>query len=323
MLADVAVDRRLDLFWQLVHFTNCQKTQKSSTDNPQGYIQCPKCREYGKFAFSPRGAHCFRSSCDYRASIYGFAECVGYRNGGVYVSPVAPQRRDKAPARWTQNPQFHLNQYVSAPDVLERWQAYKPVNLDTIIEYQLGVGVLPASQCRHRRLVVPLFEDGRIVGFRGRSIDCDCPKWLTCGSSKTILFGLDKISRGDIVYWLENMIDAALLMQISTAGYKAVASTAGAGTWRDFIEPLAAKRPRAVVVALDNDLAGQPSQSAREILIQEHIAKHGTVPNEGLNGIKIVNALARARVPVTMYKWSETAPPRADGFYLLQTLDNR
>lgn len=321
MLVIGTTDKRLDLFWQLVRFTNCQNIRRDQTDNPQAHIQCPACHQ-DKFDFSPHGAHCFRGSCGYSASIYGFAERIGYHSGNSYTSPFAPPKRDRAPARWQQNPQFYLDQYISAPDTLERWQAYKPVSLDTIIQYRLGVGVLPASRCKHRRLIVPLFEEDRIVGFRGRALDCKCLKWLTGGSSKTILFGIDRVCRGDIVYWFENMVDAALLMQVSAQGYKAVAGTAGAGTWKDFIAPLAAKQPGLVIVALDNDLAGQPSKSVRETLIAEHIQKHGAPPTEGLNGAKIANALARARVPVTMWRWSEEAPAKADGFYLLTMCEN-
>lgn len=325
----------LTFFWQVVAFTRCTDTRKDNSTNPQAYVTCPQCHQEGKFAFSPKGAHCFRGSCGYSASLWGFANQIGfYQRGGEYISPAIPSRRDRPLANWQRDPQAVLDQYISAPDVYERWQKYKPVNLDTIIKYQLGVGVLPASRCKHKRLIVPLIEGGKIVGFRGRAIDCactadcpdgckvHCPKWLTCGSAKTILFGLDGVSRGDIVYWLENMVDAMLVVQTSTHNYKAVASTAGAGTWKDFIQPMVEKTPALVVVALDNDLAGQPTPAARRYLIQQHIAKHGAPPIEGLNGIKITNAFLRERTPVHLLRWPDDAPPKADGFFLLRSIDN-
>jgi hypothetical protein len=47
--------------------------------------------------------------------------------------------------------------------------AYKPLSLDSILRWKLGVGILPSSRCEKRRLILPVFDGGRLVAFHGRA----------------------------------------------------------------------------------------------------------------------------------------------------------
>jgi hypothetical protein len=78
---------------------------------------------------------------------------------------VQPQE----PRQWQQRPEYYLSGYTGALDRVTRWVAYKPLTLDSIMRWKLGVGMFPASRSEHRRLILPVFAEGRIVAFHGRA----------------------------------------------------------------------------------------------------------------------------------------------------------
>lgn len=312
-----------NLFYGLVNFTCPSRIRREDSDNPQAHTKCPKCGG-DKFDFSPNGAHCFRGSCNYSASLWTYAREIGYDLDSPKPLPAyTPKVKPQTPTYWQKNPQLFLDRYTSHPETIARWQEYKPLSVDTIAKYQLGYGPMPEpSRCQHNRLIVPIFQGEQITGFRGRvAVECDCPKWLTAKNATATLYGLDNVQPGDVVWWLENMIDALLLMQTSTRGYKAVASTAGAGTWKRFIDSVVERQPRLVIVALDNDLAGQPNSETFPVLVERHKQKTGQEYTQTPNGFLIYDALCKARLNVALWKWPAGSRIGADGMDLLKALD--
>lgn len=213
------------------------------------------------------------------------------RNLELHDTPVRlpeQHREPPKPRNWQQHPERYLQAFCAAPTRLQDWQSYKPLTLDSIAHWRLGAGVLPSSRCEHRRLIVPVYDSGRVVAFHGRAYlpgDTDA-KWLTAGGSrKDVLFNADRLRPGAMVVICENMIDCILLMQ--QRSWVAVAS-GGVGWNERFTRQIAASNPASVLVWLDNDAAGQRSAD------------------------EIVPSLCEAGVPTTRYRWPATAPAKAD-----------
>jgi ribosomal protein S27AE len=230
-----------------------------------------------------------------------FAEAVKWLTAGnVSTQPVAqPQQRQAAPKYWQQTPDQWLKPALAAPDRLASWQSYKPVSMATIAKYQLGVGKQPGVPCKHRRLIIPVFVDGKLVNFRGRSFCCSCTGWMTSASGP-VLYGLEEVRPPDTVYWVENNVDALLVSQGTPC--RGVASTHGAYSWRGLAEQLAARQPHLVIVALDNDQAGNPNRETWQRINAEHRAKTGrNLPQP--NGPQIAEALQKLGVAVHLWSW--------------------
>lgn len=195
---------------------------------------------------------------------------------------------------------------------IQMWQAYRPLTEEVIRAKKLGVGVLPVSQCKHERLIVPVYENGILVALRGRQIDCDCAivkpsgetiphRWLNSGGIKKSLYGIDEIPEGSVVVAVENNADA-LLVDITYPGWHGIAPTTGAGTWwtQDWLHKIRLAKPKIVIVAFDNDEAGQKSGEAR------------------------VKQLRDANIPARQWTWTPDAPPKADmGWYIMEYLKRK
>lgn len=279
------------------------------------HIACPECGKEVKrgtthCSFNERGLHCF--VCGYSTSLWKLAETL-------QATPQAPARirqipqEPQRPRAWQSNPQLVLERLLAHPERLQLWQAYKPLTIDSISRWQLGVGILPSSQCQHKRLIYPVYLDGQIVGFRGRAIACDCPKWLTAGGSQTVLWGLEVVKPGSTVIVCENIVDAALSMQVEPS-IVAVASTAGAGTWRpEWTTRLAQLRPELVLIWLDHDLAGNDSRWHHAEMVAEWHAKNPKAKHPpAANGPRIANELLAAGIRTSLYEWPKGTPFRAD-----------
>lgn len=292
----------------------CQRFQAHPDRRGHVHVECPSCGKEPKrgqthFSFSERGAHCF--VCGFSASLSRLAQQLQVT---PIVTPVRPARVQEAPRPryWQQNPQRFLQAFLEAPDRLDLWQQYKPLSIDTISRWRFGVGVLPSSPCSHRRLIYPLFERDRIVGFRGRAISCDCAKWISCGGSHAVCWGLDLVTTGATVLIVENPVDAALAMQ-EEPDVVAVASTAGAGTWREeWTARLATAQPEQVICWLDNDLAGCPNRETYRELRAAWQQAHPGMKVPEPNGPRIANALNDAGLHATVYRWPVGTPSKAD-----------
>lgn len=250
-----------------------------------------------------------------------------------------PKREQPAPKTypWQNDPMRWHSRYTNDRNaVIEAWQAYKPLTEQTIIRYQLGYGVLPHNPCEHKRLIYANIEnsDNQATAFRGRTSGCDCePKWLTLIGSQAWLWGQYHVLRqahGKRLIIGENPVDCMLAMQ-AMPGVLAVASTAGAGTFPDaWIQLIAAARPKSVLVWLDNDLIGNPTDETRELLVERWIAKmraKGVEPTPQMiehqrtkaMGPKLVKALQALGVPTRAKEWASGTTPRMDmGQYLIE-----
>ena len=276
------------------------------------WIDCPWCGKGKKhFSFSARGYKCF--SCDRKGKgLAAIAEQLRVSSD----TPAAPRRAlpPPPPRNWQKRPELWLERFCGALDRVQAWQGYKPLTLDSIARHRLGVGVLPASRCDKRRLIVPVFSQGRLVAFHGRAYqvgDTDA-KWLTSGgSSKQVLFNADSLRPGATVVIVENFVDAVLVMQ-AEPGIVAVAG--GGASWNDlWTAQIAESRPRHVLVLLDNDLAGWPNAATYRALRGAWEKEHpGLAPPEP-RGPKIATALARAGVrTVRGPNWPSSTPPKWD-----------
>lgn len=275
------------------------------------WMDCPNCGKGRKhFSFNERAGHCF--ACDYSAALPTIAEQLNITQD----APAAPRRAldPPKPKHWQHNPDRYLDGFCAALDRVERWSAYKPLTLDSISRFRLGVGLLPSSRCEHRRLILPVWASGRIVAFHGRAYrpdDTDA-KWLTSGGSdKRVLFGADLLRPGATVITCENFVDAILAMQVEP---QIVAVAGGGASWQErWTQQLAASRPRHVLVWLDNDLVGCPNtETRRELLRRWRIEHPDALRAPEPKGPQIANELLAAGVKASVYQWPAGTPPKAD-----------
>ena len=319
------------LFDQLCDQLHAQPDRKGEC-----WVDCPSCgKGQQHFSFNERAGHCF--ACDYSASLRQIAELLGAtdRPAPRVVRPAPAPRPDfwqREPARW-------LDRYCAALDRLAHWQAYKPLTLDSIARYRLGVGKLPMwSEERrawyewpHRRLIVPLWGNGQIVGFYGRAFDSNDqgPKWLgASGTDKSHLFLAGALVPGCTLVICENYIDAILAGHVEPG---AVYAAIGGAAWRDeWTAQIAAARPSRVLVWLDHDLAGNGSRHHHAELLAAW--RKGITERRATNpalaarpwpkapeprGPKIANELLEAGVRASVYEWPKGTPLKADIGYLL------
>lgn len=286
------------------------------------HATCPFCDKPAKagqkhFSFCDRGYSCW--VCEAQGSLATLALHLDVP--GDYTAPVRRAQEPPRPKRWQSDPERILSGFCASLDRVTRWQAYKPLTLDSINRWRLGVGVLPSSRCQHRRLIVPVFNDGRIVAFHGRAFlpgDPDA-KWLTSGgSSKQVLFNADLLRPGAVVIVVENFVDAILAMQIEPS---IVAVCGGGASWQSaWTAQIAQSRPRQVLIWLDHDLAGNGSRWHYQELVADWRARNPRaqhVPQPA--GPEIANELLSAGTPARLYEWPRGTPPKADiGWALMQ-----
>lgn len=279
------------------------------------HADCPFCHKEAKqaqkhFSFCESGYICW--VCDAQGGLRALAEHLDIAGD----APAAPRRveRPQEPRHWQKRPDYYLDRYCGAFDRVQAWQAYKPLTLDSIARFRLGVGTLPASRCERRRLIVPVFSGGNVVAFHGRAYrddDTDA-KWLTAGgSSKQVLFNADSLHSSPTVVIVENFIDAILVMQ-AEPGLVAVAG--GGVSWRaEWTMQIAQARPKHVLLLLDNDLAGFPNLETYAHLRAEWERAHPGVKPPEPRGPKIATALVAAGIrSVRGPNWPPGTPPKFD-----------
>ena len=316
----------------LAHF------QASLDGKGEAWIDCPKCGKPAKShhcSISARGYFCFACgfkgrSLFYLARMVGIADTEPVPTRLVQPRPEKP-RKEPAPT-WTAQARV----FASHPEVMQRWQAYKPLPADVIVDRGLGVGVLPVGKhtdgawrpCLHERLTVPLISGGVVVGFRARADDCDCNRWLSPGGSRLHLYNgarlLSARSRrlardlevcDTVGEWTaagrelvigENPIDADLieeLWQMPAVG------TMGVSNWREvWTHLIVACAPKHVIVCFDNDLAGNGGGVHRDQLLAEYAASHDRPWTGHARGPQLVDELKRAGLSAHLYDWRDAAP---------------
>jgi hypothetical protein len=321
----------------------CARLNAAPDGDGECWIDCPACGKGGKhFSFSERGYKCF--ACGFAGrSLITLAERLELPNltETRQQAPRLAVRADR-PRGWQGRPDTYLDRYCGALDRVEKWQQYKPLTLDSIGRHRLGVGKLPMwskerrqwYEWPHRRLVVPIFQDGRVVAFHGRAIsEADKgAKWLAAsGSDKRMLVVIGELRPGCTVVVVENYADAIYAHQVEpSACYIPIG---GVSMWQpEWTARIVQARPRQVLVWLDHDLRGNGSRwHHREMLAEwraEIEARRAANPKlQALPfpadpepaGPKIANELLAAGVRARIFEWKRGTPPKADiGWALMQ-----
>lgn len=249
-----------DLLNQLATLLKAEYRQQPTSQ--EGYhATCPKCGKPAKrgqkhFFFRERGFKCWVCGDGWHGSLKTLADFVGLDTGD-YVAPDYHEERVKVES--SVFPYDLINRYERHPKRIELWQAYKPIPEELIIRYRLGVGRLPKEDgtfYSDERLIVPLIRGGKLVMLRGRSTSNHPLKWQTRGTPAR-LFNGDLITPQSIVVVMENWIDALLAM-ILLPDVTPVATSGGASTWLEgWSKHIATVKPKGVILAMDNDEAGQ------------------------------------------------------------------
>jgi len=292
-------------------------------EKDERWIDCPNCGAEAhrkKCSYSPRGWNCF--ICQEHGGLKDLTERLGTpRPTEPYREPV--KRKAKVTHRphfWQQHAEETLSAFTNHPKTQKLWNDYVPFTLDTIQAWSLGVGVLPSCSCRHDRLIYPCYDAmGRIVAFRGRVLKvggCGCEqKWHQAAGSRVTLWGgsLIPYEENAIVIVCESPVDAMFAMQ-ETPRVIAVASTGGAGTWRDsWTKWIVSQKPGRVIVWYDNDLHGTPNEKLLSKLAEKWFLDHPKAKKlPRANGPRVANLLRKAGANAVLYKWPDDAPEKAD-----------
>lgn len=312
---------------------------------------CPFCAHEGyKFAYwnggEAGGYRCL--VCDTTGFLPSLAAHIRIDTGDWKPLQRRVNPTPEPVARWRTNPAELLRRYREHSDRFRLWANYKPVNRATIERYDFGVGRLPyqdkAGQWRMTRdefLTLPLYEDGELVALRGRNMGKVGPKWMSATGSRYTLWNLDGVTPGSTVWICENYVDAAWLMQahpefvgvaIGGATTWPKGEWAGAGTdFQRCTQPgrwatwLAERRPKHVVVALDNDLVGQATEATRRKLEAiwrtenaGRIKEHPQLAPPQSQGAVIGGELIAAGLSVSLFRWPAHAPAKAGIDWILE-----
>jgi len=135
---------------------------------------------------------------------------------------------------------------------------------------------------RHK-IIIPFYDNGKVIFLHGRNLDGTHPKYLNLvGIGKPIfnLENLAKLNNSDRVYICEGVFDA---MRLEQEGYNAV-GILGVTDFRP--EEVELFRPYEVVLALDNDKAGQTmsDEIAKLFILKGKSVKQKILP-EGIKDI--------------------------------------
>lgn len=288
-------------------------------------INCPFCgaesdRNNPRFSFSEKGYNCF--VCSAHGNLFDLAKALNVPgfDGMSELPPYTPPPRKpkpepEPPPAWLEKAEELVEIYRSHVDRDHAWAEYKPLSPGTLDRHSMGLGHLPGARVGAERLVVPLYDGGRVVGLVGRSTDGSEPKWLAAKGSKRNLWNLENVRGGFHPVWvMENYADAALLMQ-EEPSFDAVATGMARGLRKDEVAFIKERGVKLVVVAMDNDLAGQADGELRQKLRDEWIAERGVEPPLGA-GFKTRNVVVEAGINVALINW-EDMPAKMDiGAYI-------
>jgi len=314
------------------------------------HIDCPFC---GKEAvkgqthasFSKNGFHCF--VCGASRSLAGL---LAHVTGSEYRPAPAPirtqrARNSKRPPRWygMTRERWEIEYCRDQNHLNHVWRQYKDVSPSLIEAYSLGYGLLPSSRCRVDRLLLPIFNNDRLVNIRGRRIhpQDDHAKWLASGGwqlKNVPLFNVGNIPERRVVLVVENPVDAIMISKPESLlplarrlfdgawddrainelyplddPFYGVASLS-VSYWLDsWTEALQATNPIRVVVFYDNDLPGNGGAWRRLDAVREWNKKHegGAAKVPGSRGAMLANKLQEKGIDAVLFDWRD-APIKAD-----------
>ena len=326
-----------DLYQEIYNHYNVEPDRRGWV-----HVDCPFCGAEANarkpnFSFNDKGWNCY--SCEGNGHIGKknlislarklglWSDEPGHRSPSI-TPPVrsAPRPAPRPEPAWKKDPEAWVESYLHHPQRYKLWMAHKPVSRETIDKHQFGVGHLPDQKMT--RLIVPLFWKGQIVGLKGRKLtdeNPDIPKWIAAeGSNVTTLWGFNFIPQNPSVLWIcENYVDAALLTQMT--GYPAVATGGARELTAEEISSLRRIKPNQIILAYDNDLAGQAMGSFRTSLeeqwMQEQKEKHPThtrVKPPHSRAFPLAETLKNAGLMTYLFPWPEDAPAKADLMWALE-----
>lgn len=299
-----------ELFNSLIYHLGLQPDRRGEC-----HVTCPACGKEPKrgqvhFSFNHKGGKCF--CCGAGLSLRALAAHYGLQGDEHRIARVErPEPVERTGYNILEHePERLATTYASHPETVARWRAYKPLPEDVIRRHRLGYGRLPrySSRCPHERLIVPLFDEERVVGFRARSLECDCGRWLSPAGSQMVLYNRETLRRaaGKLLWIVENPIDALLLELRYPVG---AVATLGVTMWHDeWTEWIARCGAKKVVVAYDHDVPGNGGTAEmRQRWAESH---NGRVPEPG--GVRLVNRLLKAGVSAMLFPWPADTPEKCD-----------
>ncbi len=271
-----------DLFDHLCYALNVRPDRHAEC-----HVECPSCGKPPKrgqvhFSFNRDVGFCF--VCGEGISLRRLAEHYGLTDDRpLPVIPRIPAPPPKPAPSWTLEPDY-WQRYQPLPRVALDYCYSRGLSDESIQRWRIGWGALPAPSSPPR-LILPTFERGQLRSLRARAVRTEDkgPKWLTATGSTITLFGADELVPDRPVVITEAPLSAILAMQESNE-ISAVA-IGSASSWREeWTELIARMQPPGILVWLDNDAAGLAG------------------------AVKIGNALAKARLPVQLYRWGKGTP---------------
>ena len=299
------------LFNELIKFTNAALDR-----HLEAHITCPDCGHWSTpikphCSFSERGWFCFVCGTSGSLEALALKLGLGERIYRPQISP--PKEKPTTIPPWRLHSEILLSRLENHPRRFELWQDYKPLACQTIADHRLGIGRLPGAACPHERLIVPVFWGTQLMGLRGRKIDCDChAKWLAAPGSpleSLPLYNDEALGRGQVIFILENQVDALLLTQ-EKSPWIGVAIYSTSYWKQEWVVRLRWADPEMVIVALDNDLVGNGGGTRRPEFAAEWKRNHNDrLPKS--RGIYITNELNAAGVKTALFDWGD-APVKAD-----------
>ena len=250
---------------------------------------------YGAIFDGDYGFKCFSCGVAYPLSAL-YSKLTGRHAEGAMPTVTLRPTRERAKPYWKKQLPSLMVAYTGHPDRYTAWHSYRRISQEVAEKYQLGVGILPQSQHRDIRLIVPILEHDGIVMLRGRRIDGDGPKWTSAGgvSPADIQLPFAEHVDTDILFIVENPIDAILINEYSRASAVAALST---NYWYPhWTAKIKALKPSIVITAYDHDLAGEGVSVGQVIKVaRERIAKIYAARGVELAKIKIVKVETSAR----------------------------
>jgi hypothetical protein len=306
------------------------------------HADCPFCGAVGvkgnrpafhfylyQFESGASGAQCW--SCGYKSSLQRIARELGtptYPDDAIVAQrPAAreitpPWRKPRAWENWRRY------QSTRIEAITREWQVYRPFTAETVDRYGLAVERMPFYhdergwyQGRYPRLMIPIVRGDEMLGIRGRAhhrLD-DGAKWISATGTQTWLCGLENVRAGDEVIWCESLADRLLGLQ-QAPKYQFVAS--GGLTWQaEWLQQLAAARPRYVLVWFDHDLSGNGSpyyadewraQWTADVLGRRKNANMPMPSPPTPRGPRLVRELQALGITASLYDWPATAAHKSD-----------
>lgn len=296
-------------------------------------ITCPNCGKepaHGQIhAHFSEGKGFFCQVCKEGGSLERLLKLVGGEQDKSDYTPYRPTRNrlgpKPAPERerpWRDQAIELISLYRKPPDLVRRWQAYKPLSDEAITRYRLGFGRLPGQQTE--RLIVPIFHHDQVVALHGRDPRREVTerKWICATGSSKMAYGLDELEKGCDFWVCENFVDRIMFRERFNGIFDCIALGGVRLFYAEEIEAIKAVRPKRIFIALDNDLVGQPNQRQKPEMLRKWFAEHPDAKKEPESfGPRIANQLQQMKLPAVLFRWPNNAPHKAGVDWAMDHLD--